>query len=164
MRTIRDAALEGCYLSRLVPPCDQPPVPPEYLGLEHGWVYGWANIPQGRIVCVTHVVREEGPGGTDWLELCLPTEALERVEPQLTYPLYSPASQSRREPLDEWSVEVARTVAEIVSFPVALIGEEVSGRHDLADPGGARSSSVITTSSGAVAWHRPSAWVTEGLT
>ena len=55
------ADLEGCYLNRNAEPANQSAVASADLGLAAQTVYGYATIPtMGRIVCLTHVVREDG--------------------------------------------------------------------------------------------------------
>lgn len=73
-------SLHGCYLDRFADPAPQHRLTPTDLDLPDSTpVYGWAN-PPGRptVVCATWVIREDFGPGDDWLDLVLPTGALER--------------------------------------------------------------------------------------
>jgi hypothetical protein len=150
--------LDGCYLDRWTAPEAQQVVAAERLGLERGSVYGWADIPQGRIVCATHLVREDHAGGHDWLDLCLPTGALGRVEPRLTDPIGGEASRSWREPLDQWFVAIARRLAQATTFELAIIGEEVSGFDDVVTDDAERRVSTLTVEPHGLVWNPPDRW------
>lgn len=160
-----DERLDGCYLDRRRSPESQVRADPELTGVElNAPVYGRARLPSGvTVVCVTYVIREEGQNAADWLDLCLPTGALERVIPQLDYPLHKDGSRVWREPIDAWLMGVAERVSSSTGFLAALIGEEVSG-HPALGPAGepipdvqARTS-VLTRTDDGVNWHRPLNW------
>lgn len=154
-----DPTLDGWYLDRWMDPEAQQRVSPENLSLEHGNVYGWANPPLGRLVCSTHIVREEGEEACDWLDLCLPTGALGRIEPRMGHPIGGEDSRSWREPLDEWFVSIARRVARKAPFRVAIIGEEVSGLGHIADQSPSqRGVSVVMATATGVEWSPPDRW------
>ncbi len=154
-----DPTLDGCYPDRWNPPERQEPVTPENLSLGHGTVYGWARTALGRLVCATHIIREDGDTGDDWLDLCLPTGALGRVESRMGYPIGGEESRAWREPPDKWFVGIARRVARDAGFQVAIIGEEVSGLAYLAtDSEAQRRVSVVTIAAGEVEWIPPVQW------
>lgn len=151
-------ALEGCYLDRRKEPSAQARILPADLELDPtraSFVYGWAQIPQGQMVCLTNFVREEGPDGADWLDLCLPEGALERVEPRLYEDHRGGDSWTWRQAVDAWFVEVARHVARSVEFERAIIGEDVSGFDTATNSTGRRTLSEITCDSGEITWHPP---------
>ncbi len=160
-----DPHLEGCYLDRWHAREDQVAVDAEELSVDLSCaVYGRAWLPNGlAVVCVTHVIREEGENATDWLDVCLPTGALERAIPQLGYPLHKDGSRVWREPIDSWLVGVAERIAASTPFHAALIGEETSG-HPSVDgsgaplPGVQARTSILTCTATGVRWHRPLSW------
>ena len=134
LRTVwADSALEGCYLDRWRPRSEQTAITPAAASLEEPPpLYGTATLPGGStVVCVTHVVRGiDGEGRTphDWLDLCIPTGALGRVDTRVSdYPFGDDGSLAWRAPIDEWMYRVAAAVFRIAPFRVALIGFEVSG-------------------------------------
>jgi hypothetical protein len=93
-------------------------------------LYGALKLPDGReIGCVSHVIREDG--GSDWLDLSLPTGMLEHVFP-VQYPL-APATNAWLKTLDPILVEVAEWIYEQTAFELAIIGEEASGYVAAAD-------------------------------
>lgn len=118
---------------------DQPQVLPRPSELEHPEnFYGVASLPDGRqSVCLTCVVREIDQHGSDWLDLCLPTGALVRVDPRIGGYPFGDIHQARswREPLDGWFMSVARAVAAATTFELGLIGFEVSGEDGQFDGG-----------------------------
>ena len=137
--------LTGCYLGRRTGPDDQERVAPAALTLPAARsVHGWARTPAGRTVCVTHVV-----GG--WVDVCLPTGALERLVPGVRHPIDG-YEQNRmwREPLDVWFATVADRIARSAPIRVAYVGEEVSGLDlplgDGGDPPADRGVSVLVPS------------------
>jgi hypothetical protein len=81
------------------------------------------------VVCASHVVREEGDDGDDWVDLCLPLGALGRTDSRVgAYPFGDEmTSRSWRGPLDDWFIRIAEAVARQHLFDIALIGHEVSG-------------------------------------
>jgi hypothetical protein len=158
----RHPTLLGCYLNRLADPARQHRLTPADLDLpDSTHVYGWAN-PPGRpaLVCVTSVIREDFGPGDDWLNLGLPTGALERLESDLIYPIHA-NDQNRvwREPLDTWLAAIASDVARAVGFRAALIGEEVSGLP-VADmlTSAPRSCSVVMPTRNGVIHYPPTTW------
>ncbi len=151
-------SLEGCYVDRHVDPRDQFRVEPRDVALSSPAIYGWANVPSGRMVCVSHIVREEGDAAADWIDLCLPTGALGRIEPRLTFPIGGDESRSWREPLDAWFAAIAQKVALRASFRAAIIGEEVSGRFDIIEQAASRTVSLVKPTPGGVEWLPPERW------
>lgn len=103
--------------------------------------YGVLRIPDlGDVRCVSWVIREVGRG-SDWIDLCIPTSALEPFG--LAYPLVSETACTLINAIDRALVNVAVAVFAGVPFELALIGEEVSGMwssaivtpHDLTQGG-----------------------------
>ena len=72
------------------------------------------------MVCVTHIIRElwsEGYVSHDWLDLCLPTAALGRVDARVGgFPFGDERSLDWREPIDSWFFEVAQRVFAAVRY------------------------------------------------
>lgn len=155
--------LEGCYPERRQHPSVQVRLRPGELELDpdgRSFLYGWAQLPLGRIVCLSCFVREEGEDGKDWLDLGIPEGALDRLDPRLLVDEYLIDRRGWQEPLDGWFVELARCVARAVEFEWAIIGEDVSGIDGWNVPLGQRRCSVISWESGDVRWHRPDDWDT----
>lgn len=101
-----------------------PAVPATVLQSDPVPLYGVLELDDGReIGCVSHVIREEG--GSDWLDLSLPTGMLESVF-QVEYPLAEDTNPWLAE-LDEAFVLIAEWLYAEAPFQVAIIGEEVSG-------------------------------------
>ncbi len=103
--------------------------------------YGIVHIPDlGDVRCVSWVIREVGCG-SDWIDLCIPTSALEPFG--LAYPLVSETPCTLIDAIDRALLHVAVSVFAGAPFELALIGEEVSGmwssatvtRHDLTQGG-----------------------------
>lgn len=128
-----DPALDGCYHDRRRSRSGQTAMSPHEASVdEPPPLYGVATLPIGAtVVCATHVVREIGDehrAPHDWLDLCLPTGALLRVDSRVGgYPFGSEDSLPWRAPIDEWLVRVAEEVFRVAPFRAALIGFEVSG-------------------------------------
>lgn len=125
-------ALDGCWNDRWsVRPTEENRVPCRVERFdEPGHLYGIATLPTGaRCVCGTVIVRESD--GPDWVDLYLPTGALERADSRVgAYPFDDPgASREWREPLDAWLASIASSVFSRVPFVLGLIGFEVSGAH-----------------------------------
>lgn len=86
--------------------------------------YGVLQLDDVReAVCVIVLVRE--PEGSDWLLLCLPTGALDRVH-AVTYPL-ARATNTWWADVEGSLEAIGRHVHRAAPFELALIGEEVSG-------------------------------------
>lgn len=121
--------LEGCYLDGFAAPEDQDRLAPERLTLPAARsAYGWAATPAGRMVCVTHVVTATAGQPGDWVDVCLPVGALERLVPTLRHPIDGyELNRAWREPVDAWLTTIADRVARAVPIRVAYAGEEVSG-------------------------------------
>ena len=127
-----DPTLEGCYLDRWHSRSEQPRVPAVPIDVQEPVpLYGVATLPDGpRVVCVSHVIREIGADVTphDWLDLCLPTGALGRVDDRIGgYPFGEDQSLEWRAPIDAWFFRIAANVFEAAGLRVALMGFEVSG-------------------------------------
>lgn len=74
-------------------------------------------------------MREDGDD--DWLDLCLPLEALARRDARIGGFPFEPDADHRslgwRLPIDDWFARIAREVNQTVGFKLAAIGFEVSG-------------------------------------
>jgi hypothetical protein len=139
LRAARDALwsiddLEGPYTDRWTSAAEQPRVQPGSLDLqEPPPLYGLAQLPDGgRLVCSNHAIREiESPGerSDDWLDLSFPLGALSRIDRRIAaYPFDTQhASAAWRRRVDDFLVDVVRSVATAVSFRYAVVGFEVSG-------------------------------------
>lgn len=99
--------------------------------------YGVLRIPElGDVRCVSWVIREVGRG-SDWIDLCVPTSALEPFG--LAYPLMSETPCTLINAIDRALLNIAIAIFAVAPFELALIGEEVSGmwssatvtRHDV---------------------------------
>lgn len=134
-----EPTLEGCYLDRWHSRSEQPRVSAVPIDVQEPVpLYGVATLPDGRrVVCVSHVIRETVVDVTphDWLDLCLPMGALERVDDRIGgYPFGEDRSLDWREPIDAWFFRIASNVFEAAGLPVALMGFEVSGDPAADDP------------------------------
>jgi hypothetical protein len=88
-------------------------------------MYGLLRLRDlGDVRCVAWIIREVG-GGSDWVDLCIPTAALEPFG--LGYPLVSETPCALIKTIDRALLEVARNVFAAVAFDFAAVGEEVSG-------------------------------------
>lgn len=146
-----DPRLDGCYLDGGSSRSNQQRTAPVITDtIDPSPLYGVAQLPTGgQVVCVTHIIREletEGSVAHDWLDLCLTTGALGRIDPRVNDD-ESPAPELL-EPIDSWFVEVAQRVFDSVRFRYALIGVEVSGSPfgDEVDPPTERSMGYIKVS------------------
>jgi hypothetical protein len=126
--------LQGPYVDRWSDASEQARAVLEGLDIEEPPpLYGLARLPTGDVVvCSNHVIREiENPGedSCDWLDLSLPLGALGRVDQRVgAYPFDDQdGSIEWRRSLDDFFVDIVRTVAAAVSFRYAVIGCEVSG-------------------------------------
>jgi hypothetical protein len=87
--------------------------------------YGLLRIRDlGVVRCVAWIIRETGRG-SDWVDLCIPTAALEPFG--LAYPLVSESLCDLIKTIDRTLLEVAVHVFAAMPFQLAVIGEEVSG-------------------------------------
>jgi hypothetical protein len=91
---------------------------------------GLVTLPDRQhVICSVVAVREEH--GDDWLDLCLPLEALGRSDSRIGgFPFGEDggsASLTWRRPIDNWLAGVAGQVGRAVSFRLAVIGFEISG-------------------------------------
>lgn len=132
LATIWDqSSLDGCYRDRWTAQAEQERIPPAPTDLDHPESFnGVAELPGGRrVVCVSHVVREDVDDGHDWVDLCLPLGALSRADRRVgAYPFGDEtSSRAWREPIDHWFIRIAEAVAAEHPFQLALIGHEVSG-------------------------------------
>jgi hypothetical protein len=98
-----------------------PSVPPEGMAS----TYGVIRIPAiGDVRCVSWVIREVGMG-SDWVDLCIPTTALEPLG--LAWPLVNESPRPAIDIIDGVLLDVAIHVYARVPFLLGLVGEEVSG-------------------------------------
>jgi len=124
--------LQGCYLDRKEDPPNQGRINPEVLTLEtpslQTHLYGIATLPNGcRVACGTCFIREID--GSDWLVFYLPMGALAQGYNVGGYP-FGPHDDSHKEwqePIDDWLACIGKSVYEIQSFSLGLMGYEVSG-------------------------------------
>lgn len=124
-----------------------------------GRFYGHALLPNGRrTVCVVHVIREEGTAAGDWLDVCLPTGALNVAIPEMEYPILAATGRSWREPIDRWFLEITEQLSRVAPFSAAVIGEEVSGHWPLDAGYSDHELSTVLPHAGGVIWHPPTAW------
>lgn len=87
--------------------------------------YGLLRIPElGVVRCVGWTIRDVG-SGSDWIDLCIPTSALEPFG--LRYPLVSETPCALIDRIDRALLQVAMHVYAGVGFELAMIGEEMSG-------------------------------------
>lgn len=116
--------LEGIFLQRNQDPEDQrrfslSQVEPLQIAR------GVARLPGGLLVpCYTDVVR--GEGGSDWLNLSLPTGALRRA-------CSGAAFDTSERWLEDWLVDIGRRVYDRVPFELGLIGWMVGGQSSAAE-------------------------------
>lgn len=127
-----DAHLVGPYADRDREPGNQERVDGALVAsLQLGHLRGLAAPLSGaRVVCGMVNIREEGEGGSDWLDFYLPLGALGRADPRVgAFPFGAVGTGSLvwRAPIDAWLVSVAARVFAAVPFAYALIGFEVSG-------------------------------------
>ncbi len=126
--------LEGCYLSPEKEPSDQPRVPATNYD-DYSLLRGVARLPDGsHTACGSCVVREEN-GGSDWLDLYIPTGALGNIYPSGTNPHRTQADcyGPQRDEIENWFAAIGLWVARSVSFQLGLIGDGVSGCVHAAD-------------------------------
>jgi len=106
-----------------------------------GHLYGLATLPNGAsAACGTYVCRLQGEDGAlarDFLSFYVPMGAIanaygiepsrarENQDPPLNTKGGAPTSSTWRPPLDQWLVEIGRSVFETVEFDLALVGWEV---------------------------------------
>jgi hypothetical protein len=99
--------------------------------LHLGHLRGLAALPSGaHVVCGMLNIREEGEGGSDWLDFYLPLGALARADQRVgAFPFGAAGTESLlwRAPIDAWLVSVAERVFAAAPFAYALIGFEGSG-------------------------------------
>jgi hypothetical protein len=87
--------------------------------------YGMLRIPDlGAVRCVSWIIREV-ENGSDWIDLCIPTAALEPFG--LAHPIVSETPCGVIEAIDRALLRVAMDIYRDVPFELALIGEEMSG-------------------------------------
>lgn len=118
-------ALTGCYLSRDLEPHEQAQITPTLDHLE-GHLQGIARLPnQKRIACGTYTIRYDR--GDDWLGFYVPMGALGQVFPVGGFPFEQKAEQHEvwRRSIENWLVDIGRSVYEVVPFQLALIDFEV---------------------------------------
>lgn len=89
-------------------------------------LYGVLHLAgHGPLGCLSVVVREESPGGADWLDVSVPTSML-RHEFPVRYPLIRTDNPWLRE-IDRALLLIADAVYAAAPFALALVGEEASG-------------------------------------
>lgn len=89
--------------------------------------YGIMQLEGGKeLGCMTGVIREED--GSDWLDLCIPTNMLELVF-DVAYPL-EVEFNAWKAGVDKVFTDIAAAVFADCPFLVGLVGEEVSGNTD----------------------------------
>lgn len=98
--------------------------------LSAGQLCGVVTLPDGQqAICAVTAVREDD--GDDWLDLCLPLEALARRDGRIGGFPFEPDADHRslawRLPIDDWFARIAREVSQEFGFKLAAIGFEVSG-------------------------------------
>ncbi|MFB7909753.1 MULTISPECIES: hypothetical protein [unclassified Kitasatospora] len=122
------AGVEGCVTGRDAEPEEQPEAPCTLASLAGtGHLQGRVRLPEGQlVVCGCMVVREED--GSDWLDFYVPTGALDAAG----VPARAGLMSYRSAALDDWLAAVATEAHRTVSFPLALVGWEVSGSTDAA--------------------------------
>lgn len=140
-------SLDGCYRDRRAARADQERTTPDPRYLDHPEsFYGVAELPGGkRVVCVSHVVREDVDDGDDWVDFSLPLGSLSKTDLRAgAYPFGAEtSSRAWREPIDHWFIRMAEAIAAEYPFELALIGHEVSGM-DWQFDGGPSESEWIT--------------------
>jgi hypothetical protein len=116
---------------------------------------GEARTPAGRVPCE---VRAEGGG----LVLALPVADLERVLPDIWYPIDGyEQNRAWRERLDVWLTQVADHVARAVPIRHGLIGLGVSARpYDGDVPQEREVSHLVPGRSGGAVRYPPTRWYT----
>jgi hypothetical protein len=116
---------------------------------------GEAHTPAGWVPC-------EVRAGGDGLVLALPLAGLERVLPDIWYPIDGyEQNRAWREPLDVWLAKVADDVARAVPIGHGLIGEGVSGRpHDGDVPDERDVSHLVPGRAGGAIRYPPTRWYT----
>jgi len=101
--------------------------------LERGQLRGLVR-PVGSLqtLCVVVAVREDA--GDDWLDVCLPLEALSRIETRVrAFPFGDDGGAESliwRRPYDDWLAQIGRAVYRDVGFELGAIGFEMSGIVD----------------------------------
>jgi hypothetical protein len=87
-------------------------------------LYGKIKLAEGNTVgCLSVTVREKG--GSDWLDLCIPTGML-GLAYQVEYPLF-PSTNPWLSEIDHVFMTIAEKIYACSPFNLAIIGEEVSG-------------------------------------
>jgi hypothetical protein len=117
---------------------------------------GVARTPAGRVPCEVAVDR----GG---LTLALPVADLERVLPDIWYPIDGyEQNRAWREPLDVWLAGVADHVARAVPIGNGLIGLEVSANPYDGDgvPDEREVSHLVPSRNGGAVRYPPTRWYT----
>lgn len=147
----------GCYLDHTRDPDDQPRVPFDASRFE-GLLYGVATLAApGAVACGTCCVREEG--GADWLVFYCPMGALASVYPVGGFPFESSGSDSWRDELDAWLIDLGQWVFAAAPFRLGLVGFETSGELYAADVFASgvpakRHCAVLVPSAGGLVVHR----------
>lgn len=94
-----------------------------------GRLCGQVQLPGGQqVICAVVAVREDH--GDDWLDLCIPLEALGRGDARIGGFPFEPdggASLTWRRPIDDWFARLADQVRQATGFRHAVIGFEISG-------------------------------------
>jgi hypothetical protein len=124
------------------------PVSWSVAGLEAGHLCGQVQLPGGEpVICAVIAVRCDD--GDDWLDLCIPLEALCRRDARIGGFPFAPdhgTSLTWRQPIDGWFARLAGEVRQEAAFRLAVIGFEVSGTveaEELAVEPGMRSYALV---------------------
>lgn len=91
---------------------------------------GAIRTPLGELPCLSWIIRWQD-GGADWLDLSLPTGALDKLG--LIHPIYESPHEVLGA-LDSTLASVAARVFAAAPFLLGIIGEEVSGDWSVDDP------------------------------
>jgi hypothetical protein len=121
--------------------------------------YGWIELPQGRTVVATHVIREEsGSPCLDWLDVCIPLGGLGELYPSFWASQFGDEDQSAtwQPGVDGVLVSIAERIAAAANFVQGIIGFEVSGEFDGVDVPEDRGVGYVTPSPSGVVFHPPS--------
>lgn len=120
------ASLEGSYARNDIEPADQDILSYSQLKTE-GHLYGVATFPNGKpCACgsISSTFEDER-----WLTLYLPLSSLANVYPVHAYPFgdeNSPSPEVWLREVNEWMKDIALHVFELMKFPLAMIGFEMT--------------------------------------
>jgi len=113
--------LDGCFLSRTLPPTERKGVNPND-HLEET-LYGIATLPnETRVPCGSALWQFED--GSDWIALFLPLGSISKGYPVGPFPFIGGYPDWQRE-VDDWLRKIADRMFKVISFDLAIIGFEV---------------------------------------